>query len=330
VALHYGHITVNSQKGTGTEFTVTLPLGKNHLKEEEFVSDVGCPIPDAGYSGLSGIGDQESGIKQPKAINYQPATDHGQLTTDNEIILIVEDNKDFQAFIRQHLEPTYKVIEAVDGQDGFEKATAAIPDLIISDIMMPKMDGYQLCHALKNDQRTSHIPVILLTARAGEDSKLAGLETGADDYLTKPFSSRELLVRAKNLIEQRRKLREKFSRDVVLKPSEIAITSMDEQFLNRVKEVVEKYISDEDFTVEDLGHKVGMSRVQLHRKLRALTNQSASQFILSMRLQRAIDLIKQNAGTVSEIAYMVGFNTPNYFAKCFRKRFGCSPSEYGV
>jgi YesN/AraC family two-component response regulator len=226
------------------------------------------------------------------------------------------------------LEPDYAVVEAVNGRDGFEKAAATIPDLIICDVMMPELDGYELCHVLKNDEKTSHIPVILLTAMGGEENKLEGLQTGADDYLTKPFSSKELLARAKNLVEQRRQLREKFSREVVLKPGEIAITSADERFLNRVKEAVEKNLGDEDFSVEDLGREVGMSRVQLHRKLKALTDQSAGEFILSMRLQRAVDLLAQNAGTVAEIAYMVGFNTPNYFAKCFRKQFGCSPSEY--
>ncbi|NUM64744.1 response regulator [candidate division KSB1 bacterium] len=225
-----------------------------------------------------------------------------------DVILIVEDNQEVRTFIRQYLEPDYAVAEAMNGRDGFEKAATAIPDLVICDVMMPELDGYELCHALKNDERTSHIPIILLTAMGGEENKLQGLQTGADDYLTKPFSSKELLARVENLM--------------------IAITSTDERFLNRVKEAVEKNLGDEEFSVEDLGREVGMSRVQLHRKLKALTNQSAGEFILSMRLQRAVDLLKQNAGTVAEIAYMIGFNTPNYFAKCFRKQFGCSPSEY--
>jgi DNA-binding response OmpR family regulator len=222
----------------------------------------------------------------------------------------------------------YEVIEAVDGEEGFEKAVEAIPDLIISDVMMPKMDGYALCQALKSEEKTSHIPVIMLTAKAGQESKLEGLETGADDYLTKPFSSQELLVRVKNLIEQRRLLRARFSREMILKPGDIAVTPRDEQFLIRVKAAVERNLGDEDFSVEHLSHEVSMSRTQLHRKLKALTGQSAGEFVLAMRLQRALELLKQNAGTVAEIAYMVGFNTPNYFAKCFRRQFGSSPSEY--
>lgn len=226
------------------------------------------------------------------------------------------------------MEPEFQVVEAIDGEDGLAKATEIIPDLIICDIMMPNMDGNELCDKLKADERTCHVPIILLTAKASRESKIEALQTGADDYLTKPFDSKELQVRVRNLIEQRRALRERFSREVVLKPGEIAITSMDEQFLNRVKEAIEEHLGEEEFSVEDLAYQVGLSRVQLHRKLKALTDQSVGEFIMSMRLQRAVDLLERNAGTVSEIAYMTGFNTPNYFAKCFRKQFGCSPSEY--
>jgi AraC-like DNA-binding protein len=194
--------------------------------------------------------------------------------------------------------------------------------------MMPKRDGNELCRMLKTDERTSHVPVIMLTAKADRDSKVQGLEIGADDYLIKPFDSRELLARVNNLIKQRQQLRERFSREVVLKPQDIAITPMDEVFLNKVKAVVEKHLGDEDFDVETLSREVGMSRMNVHRKLKALTNQAASQFIRSMRLQRAVELLKQNAGTVAEIAYMVGFGSQAYFTKCFHEQFGCSPKEY--
>ncbi len=177
--------------------------------------------------------------------------------------MIVEDNREVRTFIRQYLEPAHHVLEAVNGRDGFEKAAAAIPDLIISDIMMPEMDGYELCHVLKNNERTSHIPVILLTAMGGEENKLEGLQTGVDDYLTKPLSSKELLARVKNIIAQRRKLRERFSREVVLKPSAIAITSADERFLNRVREAVEKYLGDEEFSVEELFRQMLSPAVRL-------------------------------------------------------------------
>lgn len=323
VELHFGEINMISEDGQGAEFIVTLPLGKDHLAANQIIDE-----DESGgrKSTQPAPGKIVSGVLPEN--NVAVDADSDRENGEQDIVLIVEDNQEVRAFIRQYLEADYAVIEAVNGRDGFEKAAAAIPDLMICDVMMPEMSGYELCHALKNDERTSHIPIILLTAMGGEENKLEGLQTGADDYLTKPFSSKELLARVKNLIAQRRKLRERFSREVVLKPSEIAITSTDERFLNRVKEAVEKNLGDEEFSVEDLGREVGMSRVQLHRKLKALTNQSASEFILSMRLQRAVDLLKQNAGTVAEIAYMTGFNTPNYFAKCFRKQFGCSPSEY--
>lgn len=240
----------------------------------------------------------------------------------------MEDNADVRTYIRQYLEPSFKVIEAADGVEGVQMALESIPDLIISDVMMPKRDGNELCRILKTDEKTSHVPIIMLTAKADSESKVHGLETGADDYLIKPFDSKELLARVHNLIKQRQQLRERFSREIVLKPQDIAITPMDEVFLNKVKAVVEAHLSDEDFEVEILGHKVGMSRSQIHRKLKALTNQSASQFIRSMRLQRAVELLKQDAGTVAEIAYQVGFGSQAYFTKCFHEQFGCSPKEY--
>jgi YesN/AraC family two-component response regulator len=249
-------------------------------------------------------------------------------SNDETIVLIVEDNRDVCAYIRQYLEPAFKIVEAHDGVEGVNLALQIIPDLIISDVMMPKRDGNALCRRLKTDEKTSHIPIILLTAKADRKSKVYGLETGADDYLIKPFDSKELLARVHNLIKLRRQLRERFSREVVLKPSEIAITPMDEVFLKKVQAAVEKHLGDEGFEVETLSREVGMSRVHLHRKLKALTNQPASQFIRSMRLQRAVELLKQNAGTVAEIAYTVGFGSQAYFTKCFHEQFGSSPKEY--
>ena len=314
VELHHGTITVTSEPGKGTEFIVRFPLGKDHLKEDEVVEETAvlkeqAPKVDAAL--LSG---------EPKA---------GVEMTDGNgpIVLVVEDNIDVRAYIRRYLVPTYQVVEARDGAEGVEKAKESIPDLIISDVMMPKMDGYELCKTLKLDEKTSHVPIILLTAKAGTENKIEGLETGADDYLTKPFDAKELLVRIKNLIDLRRKLREKFSVGQVLKPGEIAVTSIDDQFLRKVMGVVEARLSDENFSVEDLAREVAMSRSQLHRKLTALTNQSPSDFIRYMRLHRAMDLLKKNAGTVSETAYAVGFSGVSYFSKCFQEQFGVLPSE---
>jgi AraC-like DNA-binding protein len=190
------------------------------------------------------------------------------------------------------------------------------------------MDGFELCAKLKTDERTSHIPVILLTARASEGSKLEGLETGADDYLVKPFNVKELKVRVKNLIEQRRKLRERFNRDLTLSPRDIAVTSADERFLQKAVEIIENRIKDPAFSVERFSKEIGMSTSQLYRKILALTNQSPVEFIRIYRLKLAASLLKQKYGNVAEITYEVGFNNLSYFSKCFRKFYGKSPSEY--
>jgi DNA-binding response OmpR family regulator len=249
--------------------------------------------------------------------------------SDNEtIILVVEDNADMRAYIRRGLESDYKVVEAQDGKAGLEKALEMIPDLVISDVMMPVMDGYALCDRLKSDEKTSHVPVILLTAKAGREDKLAGLETGADDYLTKPFDAKELQVRIKSLIALRRKLQEKFRKQMMLRPSEISITSFDEAFLKKTVAVVEAHLEEESFSPDDLAREVGMSRAQFYRKMRALAGQPAGLFIRSIRLQRAADLLKQGAGTVTEIAYKVGFSSQPYFSKCFQEYFGMTPREY--
>ncbi len=193
--------------------------------------------------------------------------------------------------------------------------------------MMPVMDGFAMAEKLKRDERTSHIPVILLTAKAGQQHKLEGLQTGADDYLLKPFDAKELLTRIQNLINQRKLLRKKFSGDILLKPSEVSVNSADENFLTKVMEAIETNMQEEDFGVEQLAKAVAMSRSQLHRKLIALTGQSPSEVLRTTRLLRAKELLVKKAATPSEIAFKVGFNSHTYFSKCFKEEFGVSPSE---
>jgi DNA-binding response OmpR family regulator len=243
-------------------------------------------------------------------------------------VLVVEDNDDLRQFLAQNLSDAYAVLQAGNGLIGYETAVAEVPDLVISDLMMPGLDGLALCAKLKADERTSHIPVVLLTARADAESKLQGLETGADDYLTKPFALPELHLRVRNLIEGRRRLRELFSRQLNLQPAEIAVTSTDERFLQKVMTVIEAQLSNADFDVEMLGREVGMSRSNLHRKLTALTGQSFTECIRTIRLKRAAHLLENRYGSVAEVAGQVGFNSLNYFAKCFREMYGQTPSEY--
>jgi signal transduction histidine kinase/ligand-binding sensor domain-containing protein/DNA-binding response OmpR family regulator len=325
VELHHGTISVRSEIGKGTEFTLTLPLGQEHLKDGEVLEtedgereEVAMPIAAAIH------------VDDPAGRGKSPLRDKPtRIVTGMSlpIVLIIEDNADVRAYIKEYLVKSYHLIEAHDGAEGIERAQEVIPDLIISDVMMPKKDGYEVCKTLKLDERTSHVPIILLTARAGTENKIEGLETGADDYLTKPFDAKELLVRARNLIEVRRKLRERFSVGQVLKPGEIAVTSMDDAFLRKVKVAVESRMEDEDFSVEELAVTVAMSRSQLHRKLTALTNLTPSEFIRYLRLHRAMDLLKQNSGTVAEVAYSVGFGSVPYFTQAFKAQFGSLPSD---
>jgi CheY-like chemotaxis protein len=319
VELHHGTIAVKSEVGRGTEFLMRFPLGRSHLRDEE-IAETPADAHSAETGGPIGIAHAPP-EETPGAAAPAVAGD------ERSIILLVEDNADVRAYVREYLAPSYRVLEAGDGLAGIAVARESVPDLIISDVMMPEKDGYQLCETLKLDERTSHIPIILLTAKAASQDRIEGLKTGADDYLIKPFEPNELQARVSNLIAQRQKLRERFSAGKVLRPGEISVTSIDDAFLQKVKGVVERHIGEEGFGVEELSDEIGMSRSQIHRKITALTDMSAGDFIRYLRLHRAKDLLRQNAATVAEISYMVGFNTPAYFTKCFHDLFGVTPSE---
>jgi len=317
VKLHHGEIYVESKEGKGTTFIITLPKGYEHLKPEEIdENNIVSSVDD------SLVPDTEV-VKTDIPV-------HDSEGEDKPIILVVEDNHDLRTYIRSYLEDEYAVHEAMDGEIGLKNAIEKIPDLVISDVMMPRMDGYQLCKALKADERTSHIPVILLTAKAAKEDKLEGLGLGADDFLTKPFDPSELLVRIRNLIVQRHVLRQKYLRELNLGAIDTfeEELSMDQQFLSRARELVNVHLSDPDFSVEIFGDKLALSRMQLHRKISALTGQSAGEFIRSLRLHKAAEMIRNKSATIAEIAYDTGFSSPSYFTDCFKKYFGKSPSEY--
>jgi len=307
VELHQGCISAKSALGVGTDITIELPM-------------------DVTYPGEKRADDQPPSRTEAPEI-FDAAGEVIDISDDRAVVLVIEDHQEVGDYIKDTLGEKFAVIAAVDGEMGISKAIEQIPDLIISDVMMPKKDGFEVCKTLKNDEKTSHIPIILLTARSDSEDKIEGLMTKADDYITKPFVPRELLVRIQNLIESRKLLREKYPKQGVLRPKEIAANSVDEKFLDRLIEVVETHMGDETFNVEQLGREIAMSRSQLHRKLTALLGQGPNQFIRSFRLQRAHDLLKQNAATASEIAYRVGFSSPSYFTKCFHEQFGYTPSE---
>jgi CheY-like chemotaxis protein len=250
------------------------------------------------------------------------------LDREKPVILVVEDYADVRKYICEPLQAEYTVIESADGKEGIEKAKEIIPDLIVSDIMMPGVDGYELCRELKKDIKTSHVPIILLTAKASAESIIQGLETGADDYITKPFNSKILAVRIKNLIELRRQLQQKIQKQMLLQPAEIEVSSMDQAFIKDMQEIIEKNLSESGFSVEELSKKLYMNRATVYRKIIALTGESPTEFIRSYRLQRAAQLLRDKFGTVSQVASAVGFDNPAYFAKCFREKFHQLPSSY--
>ena len=315
VELHEGEIDLKSISGVGTEITIMLPVDQIAYAG----SDTEMEIP-----ALDSI-DPDLEI----SLDFEPKKEsltEEEISAQN-IALVIEDNDDIRNFLRLTLEPSYRVFDAIDGESGIEKATEIIPDIIVCDVMMPGKDGFDVTKILKKQEKTSHVPIILLTAKAGVENRIAGLETGADAYVPKPFSSEELHARIKNLIDGRKKLKEKFSRALMVKPDVASEPSMEEKFLMRVKNAVEALLDDENFSVEELSKEVGMSRAQLHRKLIALTGVSASRFVRNYRLEHAYQLLQNKVGTVSEIAYRVGYSSPAYFTKCFTEDFGISPSQ---
>ncbi|WP_165822093.1 7TM diverse intracellular signaling domain-containing protein [Hymenobacter edaphi] len=322
VALHHGYIRVSSVPGQGTTFVVELPLGTAHLQPDELQT-----VADAVVAARPGAHLLPAELDRPPAA---PAAADADADDARPLVLVVEDNPEMRAYIQSCLTAEFRVLTADDGEQGLEQAIATVPDLIVSDLMMPRMDGLELCRRLREDERTSHVPVILLTARAGDEARLTSFGLGADEYLTKPFRPEELRVRMHNLIRQRELLRQRFGRAVTLQPRDISITSADEVFLNRALGVVEERLADADFSVEQFADAMALSRVQLHRKLKALTDQSTSEFVRTVRLRRAAALLLAQAGNVAEIAEQVGFGNLSYFSKCFREQYRQTPSEFAA
>jgi signal transduction histidine kinase/ligand-binding sensor domain-containing protein/DNA-binding response OmpR family regulator len=330
IALHGGTIAVDSEEGFGSTFTITLRKGHAHLSPEQVVEDgpiVASASPHPGpppefMAPASPTRDMPNVGAGPDAVT-------GAVTDDITTVLVVDDNAEVRAYLRQHLVPRYRVLEAVNGAEGIAMARHHLPDLVLSDVMMPVTDGFALCRALKSDPETDFLPIILLTARADAEDRFAGLTELADDYLTKPFDVRELLARIANLIAMRRRLRERFAgAPLTIHPAAVDVAPADRKFIEQVRAVIEAHLGDEQFTVERLASEVAQSRGNLHRRLRELIGESPSDLIRRMRLERAAAMLEVGAGSVGEVAYAVGFKSVAHFSNAFHESHGVRPSAW--
>ncbi len=302
--MHDGRLVVTSTPGQGSCFSVLLPV---------------VALPEAG--------------KYKAPASHETIPGEAQLSTaegKNKSLLLIEDNDDFRFYLKDNLKSFYVVHEARNGAEGWAQVLAIHPDLIISDIMMPEMNGIELCRKIKTDKRVSHIPVVLLTARNDEAQRIEGFDAGAEEYVSKPFSFEILEARIRNLIHRRDQSQRVFRKTLDIKASELQITSLDTRFIENALKCVEKNLSSPDFSVEALGDELGISRAHLYKKIMALTGKSPLEFIRTIRLQHAAQLLKKSQLSVSEVAYKVGFNTPKYFTKYFKEEFNVLPSVYAA
>lgn len=316
VELHHGTITVNSQKGKGSVFIVKIPANSDVYDKNEIYTNEETKrhniniVPDIDVPYEDNISD----------ISYD--------NEDKETIIIIEDNQEIIEYLKDNLSEKYNIYTANNGNDGLALVNKHMPTLIISDIMMPGLDGISFCKKVKRNIKTSHIPVILLTAKTSIENHIEGIEMGADDYITKPFVMNLLESKISNLIKSRKRLKEIYSKSIDVNPEKIAFNNIDEDLLKKAVNIVESNLADINFTVDIFAREMGMSRSNLHLKLKAVTGESATDFIKKIRFNKAVNLINERKYNISEISYMVGFNTPSYFSTSFKKYFGCLPSEY--
>ena len=307
VEQHNGRIEVESEINKGSSFIVTLPIEQAGAASQEGEAAIPCPaVPEDILS---------------ESLPVVPSK-------DKPLMLIVDDNQEMLNFLSSSFSAQYSILTAEDGMEALEKLKEREVTLIVSDWMMPRMDGVEFCKALRADQSVSHIPFILLTAKTDMDSKIAGMDCGADAYIEKPFSVQYLEACIKNLLDLRSLLRQKFSKMPMIPLNSIASNSLDNKFLTRINEIIEQNFSEPELTVDFLAEQLGVSRSGLFAKIKTLANVTPNELIQIVRLKKAAILLAENRYRISEICYMVGFNNPSYFAKCFQKQFGIKPGEF--
>ena len=308
VEIHGGSISVESDERLGTVFTVDLPVRTC----EEGACVVTAPMEESALDRVDSL------LREDEAENLNDPS--------KPSVLVIDDNADIRAYVHTLLNSEYSIIEAADGTEGIRKAMKYVPDVIISDVMMPGIDGIECCRRLKGELQTCHIPVILLTACSLDEQRIQGYAGGADSYISKPFSSQLLLTRIRNLIESRQRMKQFFGDRQTLAKEDIC--DMDKDFVERFKSLIEVKMGDSELNVEDLGKEMGLSRVQLYRKIKSLTNYAPNELLRMARLKKAASLLASSDMTIAEVGYEVGFTSPSYFAKCYKEQFGESPTEF--
>jgi len=315
VLLHHGQLVIQTKENFGTVFQIYIPIKSSAFDKEASTEFDSTNIPNDPY--LEQLSNRHSTEKQDIIVKNRDA-----------LILITEDNTDLLDYLGDILQNHFRIAKARNGTEGYDQALSLYPDLIISDIMMPQMSGVELCEKIKEDIKISHIPVILLTALDTIQDRIKGIQTGADAYIAKPFDEHMLIAQIDSLLESRKQLRETFSRQENTWELKYNNLDLDKKLLQKAMQIVENNINDESFSVETLAESLRLSRSHLHRKLKALTNQTSTEFIRSIRLKKAVDLMQAGELNINEICHAVGFNSASYFSKSFRKQYNMSPQDY--